>query len=63
MIFGLDRMSYDDFSDCHDEIVVAGVDFIGKRPIYGIYLQGEGASSSPYEDIDFGSSISSSMVV
>ena len=22
-------MSYDDFGDCHDEIVVVGVDFIG----------------------------------
>jgi hypothetical protein len=40
MIFGWDR---DSCGVCHDEIAVAGVDFIDKRPIYGIYLQG-GAS-------------------
>jgi hypothetical protein len=31
MVFGQDRVSYDDFVDCHDEITVAGVDFIGRR--------------------------------
>ena len=43
MIFGRDRVPCDDFDDCHDEIAAAGIDFIGKRPIYGHYLQGEGA--------------------
>ena len=37
-------MPCDDFDDCHDEIAAAGIDFIGKRPIYGHYLQGEGCS-------------------
>jgi hypothetical protein len=36
MIFGRDRVSCDDFSDCHDEIAVASVDFIGRRPICGL---------------------------
>jgi hypothetical protein len=30
------------FSDCNDEVTVAGVDFISRRPIYGHYLQGKG---------------------
>ena len=47
MIFGRDHMSCDDFGDCHDEISVAGVDFIGRRPIYGLYLQGEGCFWEP----------------
>jgi hypothetical protein len=38
MIFGQDHVSYDDFSDRHDE---AGVDFIVKRSFCGLYLQGE----------------------
>jgi hypothetical protein len=42
MISGRDRVSYDDFGDCHDEIAVASVDFIGKRPICGLYSHGEG---------------------
>ena len=42
MILSLDRVSCDDFGDCHDEITVAGVDFIGKRPICDLCLQGEG---------------------
>jgi hypothetical protein len=41
MIFYRDRVSCDDFGDCHDEITVAGVDFIGKWSIYGLYLQGD----------------------
>jgi hypothetical protein len=32
MIFGWGRVSYDYFSYCHDEIAVAGIDFIGRRP-------------------------------
>jgi hypothetical protein len=47
MIFGWDCVSCDDFSDCHDEIVVAGVNFIGRQLIYGLYLQGGNASGSP----------------
>jgi hypothetical protein len=42
MIFGRDRVTYDDFGDCHDEIVVAGVNFIVRRSVCGPYLQGEG---------------------
>jgi hypothetical protein len=42
MILDRDLASYDDFNDSHDEIVVAGVDFIGRRLICGHYLQGEG---------------------
>ena len=61
MIFGRRRVSCDDFGHCHDEIAVAGVDFIDRRPIYDLYLKGRGASGSPYEDNDSGSSISSSM--
>ena len=60
MIFGRDHVFCDDFGD-FDEIVVAGVDFIGRRPICGLYLQGEGCFWT-YEDNDSGSSISSSMV-
>ena len=47
MIFGWDSVSCDDFSDCHDEIAVAGVDFIGRRPICGLYLQGNGTFWEP----------------
>ena len=63
MILDRDLIFYDDFNDCHDEIVVAGVDFIGRRLICGLYLQGRGASRSPNEDSYSESSISSSMVV
>ena len=42
MIFGRYRISCDDFGDCHDEIAVARVDFIGRQPICGLYLQGKG---------------------
>jgi hypothetical protein len=44
MIFSWDRDYCDDFGDCYDEIVVAGVDFIGRRPINGLYLKGRDAS-------------------
>lgn len=40
MNFYRDIISYNDFSDCHDEIVVVGANSIGKWPIYGHYLQG-----------------------
>jgi hypothetical protein len=64
MIFGRDRVSCDDFGDCHDEFAVAGVDFIGTWSICGIYLQGEGVLlGATDEDSNSGSSISSSMVV
>ena len=42
MISGRERLSCNDFGDCHDKIIVAGVDFIGRRPICGLYLPGEG---------------------
>ena len=42
MIFGRYRISCDDFGDCHDEIAVARVDFIGRQPICGLYLQQKG---------------------
>jgi hypothetical protein len=44
MIFCRDHVSCNDFGDCHDEIAVADIDFIGRRPICGVYLQGRGAS-------------------
>jgi hypothetical protein len=40
MIFCRDRDSGDGFDVCHDEIVIVGVDFIGRRSICGLYLQG-----------------------
>ena len=49
--FWWDRVSCDDFGDCYDEIVVAGVDFIGGWPIYGLYLQGEACFWEPYTRI------------
>jgi hypothetical protein len=52
MIFCRDRVSYDDFGDCHDEIIVAGVDFIGKWSIYGLYLQGEPLRGQQLQVID-----------
>jgi len=42
MISYPDRVSCDDFDDCHDKIMVAGIDFIDKRTICGLYLLGEG---------------------
>jgi hypothetical protein len=37
---------------CHDEIAIAGIDFIGKRPIYGHFLEGEGCSWATATRID-----------
>ena len=42
MIFGRDLVTCDGFGNCHDEIIVASCDLIGRWPIYGHYLQGEG---------------------
>jgi hypothetical protein len=39
MIFTWDGVSSDDFGDCHDKIVVASINFIGRQPIFGLYLQ------------------------
>ena len=36
-----------DLGDCHDKIVVTSIDFIGRRPICGLYLQGEGSFWEP----------------
>ena len=44
MISGQDLVTCDDFGDCDDEITIIGVDFVGRRPICGRYLQGEGCS-------------------
>ncbi|KAG2590632.1 hypothetical protein PVAP13_5NG419900 [Panicum virgatum] len=50
------------FSNCYNKIVVTSIDFIGRRPICGLYLQGEGSFWNPYEYNVSGSLISSSMV-
>jgi hypothetical protein len=47
MVFDWDRVSCDDFDDCHDEVAVAGIDFIGRRLSCGHYLQGEGCFWAP----------------
>jgi hypothetical protein len=47
MIFNWDHVFYDDFGDCHDKIAIAGIDFIGRRPVCGLYLQGEGCFWEP----------------
>ena len=47
MIFYRDRVSCNGFGDCHDEIIVVGVDFIDRRPSgghYPIICKGKGAS-------------------
>ena len=63
MIFGRYRISCDDFGDCHDEIAVARVDFIGRQPICGLVSATEGVlQGASNGDSYFGSSISSSMV-
>ena len=63
MIFGRYRISCDDFGDCHDEIAVARVDFIGRQPICGLLSATEGVlQGASNGDSYFGSSISSSMV-
>jgi hypothetical protein len=40
--FCWNRVFYDDFGDCYDEIAIAGVDFISEQPIWSLYLQGGG---------------------
>ena len=63
MNFGLDRVSCDGFDDCHDKVIVVGVDFIGKRPICGLLsTMGGVLLGATDKDSDSGSSISSSMV-
>ena len=62
MISGRICVFCNDFGDCHDKIVVTSIDFIGRRPICGLYLQGEGSFWTPYEYNVSGSLISSSMV-
>ena len=42
-----DRVFYNDFGDYHDEIDITGADFIGRRPICDLYLQGEGCFWEP----------------
>jgi hypothetical protein len=42
MNFIIDRVFCDDFDDCHDKIIVTGVDFIGRRPICGLLSAGRG---------------------
>jgi hypothetical protein len=43
--------SCDDFGACHDKVTVAGFDFIGRRPIYGSYLQREECFWEPPTEI------------
>jgi hypothetical protein len=47
MIFDWDRVSCEDFGDCPDEIVVAGIDFIGRQLFCGLCLQWEGCFWEP----------------
>ena len=47
MIFGRDLVTCDDFGDYDDEITVVGVDFISRRPIYSLYLEGDGCFWEP----------------
>ncbi|KAG2652389.1 hypothetical protein PVAP13_1NG352600 [Panicum virgatum] len=47
MIFDRVCVICDDFGDYHDKIVVTSIDFIGRRPICGHYLQGEGSFWEP----------------
>jgi hypothetical protein len=44
MIFGFDLVICDDFGDCHDMVVIAGIDMNDSQPICGHYLLGEGCS-------------------
>jgi len=47
MIFGRDRVSCDDFGDCHDEIAVAGIDFYQQvANLWPLSIGGRGASGS-----------------
>jgi hypothetical protein len=45
MIFGQDRVSYDDFGDCHNEIAIADGQFVvficKERGAFGSPLQGQ----------------------
>ena len=47
MIFGRVCVICDDFSDYHDKIIITSIYFIGRRPICGHYLQGEGSFWEP----------------
>ena len=47
MISGQICVFCNDFGDCHDKIVVASIDFICRRTICGLYLQGEGSFWEP----------------
>ena len=47
MIFGWVCVICDDFGDYYDKIVVTSINFIGRRPICGHYLQGEGSFWEP----------------
>lgn len=46
MIFCRDFVSCNHFDDYHDDIIVTGIDFIGRWLICGLYLQGERSSIS-----------------
>ena len=62
MIFGPDRIFCDDFGDFHDKIAVAASISSASGQFMAFICKERGASGSPYEDNDFGSSISSSIV-
>jgi hypothetical protein len=58
MISGWTSVSCDDFGDCQDKIIVAGIDFIGRQPFVAFICKGRVLLVAPYEDSDSGSSIS-----
>ena len=62
MIFGRNLVTCDDFGVYCDEVTIAGVNFIGRKPICGHYLQGGVLLGTSHEDSNFRSSISSSIV-
>jgi hypothetical protein len=62
MIFGWDRVSCNDFGDCHEETIVACNDFISRQLICGLYPQGGVLLGALYEDSDSWSSMRSLMV-
>jgi hypothetical protein len=47
MIISRNYVSRNDFGDCHDEIAVADVDFIGGRQFMAFMCKERGASGDP----------------
>jgi hypothetical protein len=38
IFFGQKLVTYDNFGDGNDKVAVIGIDFVGRRSIYGYYL-------------------------